>query len=129
MSVIVVCTALVACSRSLDFSPLANADRIDVRTSADHPIKEITDAQQVAAAMAFIMKNADGWREHPSGPVVPDLMLYFYRGSSRLGGFGISRDHIVADPTVYGWLSRSISAEQRDTLLKALGLSLPTASR
>ena len=50
-------------------------------------------------------------------------MLHFYRGQERLGGFGIGRDHIVADPITTGWLSRSVRPEERDELLRALGLT------
>ena len=122
------CAASASCSKTLDFSGLENADRIDVRTPSDVRVKEIVDPAQIRIATTFIESHAAGWSESPAGPLVPDVMLYFFRGSSRLGGYGIADTHIVADPTTHGWLSRTVTRAENDTLLRQLGIELPVRS-
>lgn len=121
-----VCVA--SCTKTLDFSGLENADRIDVRTPSDVRVKEIVDPAQIRTATIFIKGHAAGWSESPAGPLVPDVMLYFFRGSTRLGGYGIAGRHIVADPTTHGWLSRAATRAENDTLLRQLGIELPVRS-
>lgn len=121
-----VCVA--SCTKTLNFSGLENADRIDVRTPTDVRVKEIVDPAQIRIATTFIKGHAAGWSESPAGPLVPDVMLYFFRGSSRLGGYGIAGTHIVADPTTHGWLSRAATRAENETLLRQLGIELPVRS-
>ena len=112
-------------SKTLDFSTLKRADRISVRTNSDKPVKELTDPSQLAAALDFLDHHTTGWSENWSGPLIPALMLQFYDGSKRLGGFGVGETYIVADPSTYGWLSRQVKIEDRDALLNTLTLRLP----
>src|ERR1700704_5836997 len=70
--------------RALNFSTLMEADRIDVRTSSDRHVQEITDPKQLETAVDFIRGHSTGWSENWEGPLIPDLMLYFYKGSRRL---------------------------------------------
>jgi hypothetical protein len=123
-----VCAGSVSCTKTLDFGALENADRIDVRTPSDVRVKEIVDPTQIKIATTFINDHSAGWSESPAGPLVPDVMLYFFRGSSRLGGYGIAGAHIVADPTTHGWLSRAATRAENDTLLHQLGIELPVRS-
>lgn len=123
-----VCAGSVSCSRTLDFSSLENADRIDVRTRSDVRVKEIVDPAQIKIATTFIKGHEGGWSESAAGPIVPDVMLYFFRGSRRLGGYGIAGTHIVADPTTHGWLSRPATRAENDMLLRQLGIELPVRS-
>jgi hypothetical protein len=123
-----VCVGAVSCSKTLDFSGLEKADRIDVRTRNDVRVKEIVDHAQITIATTFIKGHAAGWSDSPAGPLVPDVMLYFFRGSSRLGGYGIAGTYIVADPATHGWLTRATTTAENDTLLRQLGIELPVRS-
>ena len=98
--VAVLSVAVAACAKSVDFSSLERADRIEVRTPSDKQLKEINDRVQISTAIAFIKRHRSGWSESPFGPVVPDVMLHFYRGQERLGGFGIGR------AATSGWFDR-----------------------
>jgi hypothetical protein len=118
------CLSGMSCSKTIDVNTLQTADRIEVKTPADERVKEITDPADVRIAIQFISDRTDGWRESMSGPLIPNLMFHFYRGQKRLGGFGISQRHIVADPIETGWLSRSVSADETGALLRRLGVSL-----
>src|SRR4030095_14274838 len=51
-------------------------------------VKGIADPAQIRIATTSTKGHAAGWSESPAGPLVPDVMLYFCRGSSRLGGYG-----------------------------------------
>jgi hypothetical protein len=119
------CLAVVACAQRVDFGKLRTADRIDVRTASDKSVKEIVEPKKIKAAVEFIVDHREGWRESPSGPLAPDLMLQFYRGPERLGGFGVTRRHLVADPSTRGWLSRSVSVDEVNDLLQQLDVKLP----
>lgn len=125
---VVACAGCIGCSRTLDFTGLKNADRIEARSGSNVLMKEIVDPAQIEIAMSFIQGHATGWSESPAGPLVPDVMLFFYRGPRRVGGYGIAGAHIVADPAIYGWLSRSATRAENDTLLRQLGIELPPRS-
>jgi hypothetical protein len=53
-------------------------------------------------------------------------MLYFFERDRKLGGFGLDRQTLVVDPTMgAGWVSRDISKDDVDGLLKDLGVPWP----
>ena len=50
----------LSCSKSVDFSALRKANRIDVRTSSDEPVKVIADPKQIKIAVDFISNHPGG---------------------------------------------------------------------
>lgn len=106
----------------IDFKPLERADRIEVRTRVDAPVKSINDPAQVQAARDFIRHYGSGWEDPLRGPLVPTFMLYFYEGQRGLGGFGIGSGYIVSHPPTAGFWSRDVPPQEIDRLLRVLGL-------
>jgi hypothetical protein len=126
MTTLLSCALTVACAlhgHRLDFSALAQADYIEVRSNLDAPIKTIDDSNQVRAATQFIEQYRGGWKDPLHGPRVPKYMLIFYRGQERLGGFGISDRYLVSYPPTQGFWSRDVSPDAVVGLLRALGLN------
>lgn len=125
-------SAIVACreagpGKNIDFDVLRLADRVEVRTAADRPVITLTGRQPIELAVSFIQDHRAGWREPWYGPNIPSLMLYFYKGDRKLGGFGLTRETLVIDPTMgVGWVSRKIDSDEADRFLKQLGLTWPT---
>jgi len=79
-------------TRTLSFAALATADRIQVRDLTgqnDKIVKQVTDPQRIASAVHFIQRHPEGWGEPFGGVPVPLVMLDFYKGDQRLGGFGL----------------------------------------
>ena len=118
---------LMACAlngRTLDFSPLRDADRVEIRTRDDAPVKTLTDRRQIRAALDFVERHSSGWKDPVAGPRVPTFMLYFYREREALGAYGVGADYLVSYPPHHGFRSRSVPGDQIRELLNVLGLSV-----
>lgn len=112
--------------KSIEFDVLRTAKRIEVRSADDQLVTTVTSPSLIRTALSFIERHRDGWREPWYGPNVPTLMLYFYEHDRKRGGFGVSRDALIVDPTMgVGWLSRHISKDELAPFLKQMGLTWP----
>ena len=86
----------------------------------------VTNRASIERALGFIQQHHDGWREQWYGPHIPRLVLYFYERDRKRGGFGVDRETLVLDPTMgIGWLSRDVSKEEVEDLLRDLGVTWP----
>jgi hypothetical protein len=88
----------------------------------------ITDPQKVQYAVEFILKREDRWGDRIT-PYGPTLVLQFYAGERRLGGYGISSDVLIALPTQYGFWWRDVAPAEISQLLKTLEIEMPRRSR
>lgn len=125
LTMLVTALSIMGCGlhgHRIDFTPLERADRIEVRTRLDAPVKSITDPVQVRAALDFIKKYRSGGKDPLSGPLVPRFMLQFYTGQEGLGGFGVGSRHIVSNPPTAGFWSREVPRDEIDRLVRALAL-------
>jgi hypothetical protein len=109
---------------TIDFSPLKQADRLEVLSHKGETIKTITDPVLISAAAEFIQRFTSGWKDPLSGPVVPDFMLHFYAGERGIGGYGIGVGVIVSNPPTHGFWSRSAPEKEVNDLAARLGIKL-----
>jgi hypothetical protein len=107
-------------TKTLEFSNLHSADRVEVTAPFDRKVAVLNQRQQINAAADFIQRYRDGWNDVWTGPVAPMLILQFYRGEQAVGGFGISTSYLVA-----GSLSRNASQQEIASLATRLGLQWP----
>jgi hypothetical protein len=109
----------------LDYSQLASADRVVVRTtgSGSGPATTISDPEKVQFAVKFIPDRQDRWGDRLN-PYVPALVLHFSAKGRDLGGYGIGRDILVALPD-HGFWWRDVAAADIEVLLKTLALQMP----
>lgn len=116
------CGSCASDIRSLDFTSLSRADRIDVVTPVGEPLVTISDGQKVQNAAAFAERHRDGWREDWVGPRSGLLRLEFYRRGEYLGGYGVGMDYIVS---AREFLFREASPEGIRQLMTDLGVEFP----
>jgi hypothetical protein len=84
----------------------------------------ITDLGKVQYAVEFILKRQDRWGDRIT-PYVPTLVLQFYAGERRIGGYGISSDVLIALPDQHGFWWRDVAPAEISALLKTLEIEMP----
>ena len=110
--------------KDMELSRLQSADRVVVVTNNMQELRVITDAQTVAKLGAFAVSHPDNWEVPLAGPPVALVRGDFYRGSQFLGDLGLGSDFISAQGCGH-FQSRSVSAKDREALLKLLGIADP----
>ena len=117
----VVCMAVgCALTQPPDFSPLSRADRIEIKTGMNQPVKAVTEPAQIKAVAGFIEHYQAGFGIPWLGAPIPKHVLNFYQGNQDLGGFGIGVSFLSAGPM--NLLTQEITERERDEVLKLLGL-------
>jgi hypothetical protein len=106
----------------IDFQPLAEANRVEVRTSDQEFVKTVTDPAQIRIATDFIRRFETGWRDPLTGVRIPSLMLTFFRDNRFVGAYGIGDDYVVSNPPTAGFWSRKVPAEDIERLRRGLGI-------
>ncbi len=106
----------------IDFTLLADANRVEVRNSSSDLLKTITDPSQIRVAAEFIRQFESGWRDPASGVRVPVVMLRFYKDTRFVGAYGIGDDYVVSDPPTAGFWSRKVPAGDIDRLRRDLSI-------
>jgi hypothetical protein len=108
----------------LDYTSLANADRVEVRNLQNEVVANIVDARKVQYAAQFAIDRQDRWGDRLD-PYVPSLTLYFYTQDRRIGGYGISSSLLIALPTQHGFRWRDVPENDISALVKALDVTMP----
>jgi hypothetical protein len=107
----------------LNFDMLANADRIELRTKSDAPIKTITSPDTIEKVLAFARSHTEGWYTPWYGTPIPSIILNFYSASKSIGNFKIGGGFLECTQGVF-WF-RELERNDLDILMGILEYSEP----
>lgn len=108
--------------QTFDFSPMLSADSLTVRVSGGGVERPISDAKAVAACVGFLQSHRDRWQAPWFGIPVGRVQIVFLSQAKPLGTLEIGKG-FVSTQQAGGFYTRSISTDEVDQLLAAVGLS------
>jgi hypothetical protein len=124
-SVLVITAALGASclGRQLTFDRLRAADRIDIRTNHQQPLRTIRDPEVIDAARDAVARHDAGWKTPWYGSPVPRLQVSFFHGTELVGGYGVGKDFLTTEsgPAL---LTRPVPPEEAARIAQILGVPI-----
>ena len=107
--------------QSMNFSSLAQANRMRISTNHDKTLRETTDRTEIASLVKFVSARTDGWCKPWAGVPIGLARAELYADKKFLGAVSLGSNFAVAGQ----WRVRALEKTEREKLLHIFAISDP----
>jgi hypothetical protein len=107
--------------RSINFSSLAQANRMRIATNHDKTIRETTNQAEIASLVKFVSSRTDNWCKPWAGVPIGKARAELYAGKKFLGSISLGANFAGAG----SWRVRVLEKPEREELLRIFAISDP----
>ena len=109
--------------QNMNFSSLAQADRMRITTNHNKTLRETTDKTEIGALVKFVSARTDGWCKPWAGIPIGLASAELYEDKKFLGAVSLGSNFVGAGQ----WRVRILEKTERDELLHIFAISDPYA--
>jgi hypothetical protein len=109
--------------QNVNFSSLAQANRMRIATNHDKTLRETTDQAEIASLVTFVSARTNSWCKPWAGVPIGLARAELYLDKKFLGAVSVGANFAGAGQ----WRVRTLERAEREELLRIFGISDPYA--